>query len=217
MVKRLADDGGSSSDEDKRPKKLAKILLPIKATDLLAAPLNNPATKNKKLNPLVKLKTALIKPNNSASSSSTIAQSTTAPSTSSTAPSAPAPIVKPSLGGLGLLGSYSDSSSHSDSDNWFVSSIQPPWLHYKRMWRLYIHDFCFKYTRALQPQDSATSQSVAVDELLNGRDFDSIQMCRDNGICSDAIRSVLPLTFNWSLYLPQVRFYLLLLVHWIFV
>ncbi|XP_046650323.1 splicing factor YJU2-like isoform X2 [Daphnia pulicaria] len=117
MVKRLADDGGSSSDEDKRPKKLAKILLPIKATDLLAAPLNNPATKNKKLNPLVKLKTALIKPNNSASSSSTIAQSTTAPSTSSTAPSAPAPVVKPSLGGLGLLGSYSDSSSHSDSDN----------------------------------------------------------------------------------------------------
>jgi hypothetical protein len=115
IVKRLADDGGSSSDEDKRPKKLAKTLLPIKATDLLAAPLNNTTTKNKKLNPLVKIKTALIKPNNSASSTSAIAP--TAPSTSSTAPSTPAPVVKPSLGGLGLLGSYSDSSSHSDSDN----------------------------------------------------------------------------------------------------
>lgn len=121
IVKRLADDGGSSSDEDKRPKKLAKTLLPIKATDLLAAPLNNTTTKNKKLNPLVKIKTALIKPNNSASSTSAIAP--TAPSTSSTAPSTLAPVVKPSLGGLGLLGSYSDSSSHSDSDNWFVSSI----------------------------------------------------------------------------------------------
>nr|SVE76715.1 EOG090X0G3U [Daphnia longispina] len=41
IVKRLADD----------------------ATDLLAAPLNNTTTKNKKLNPLVKMKSALIKPN----------------------------------------------------------------------------------------------------------------------------------------------------------
>jgi hypothetical protein len=113
IVKRLVDDGGSSSDEDKRPKKLAKTL-PIKATDLLAGPLNNAqASKNKKLNPLVKIKTALIKPN-SASSPST---STTPPSTSANISSAPAQTVKSSLGGLGLLGSYSDSSSHSDSDN----------------------------------------------------------------------------------------------------
>nr|SVE79821.1 EOG090X0G3U [Daphnia magna] len=114
IVKRLVDDGGSSSDEDKRPKKQAKMLT-IKATDLLAAPLNN-APKNKKLNPLVKIKTALIKPNSAAASTSSSTTTSTAP-TSSTAPSAPAPIVKPSLGGLSLLGSYSDSSSHSDSDN----------------------------------------------------------------------------------------------------
>nr|SVE86456.1 EOG090X0G3U [Daphnia similis]SVE87083.1 EOG090X0G3U [Daphnia similis]SVE87707.1 EOG090X0G3U [Daphnia similis]SVE88338.1 EOG090X0G3U [Daphnia similis] len=116
IVKRLVDDGGSSSDEDKRPKKQAKMLT-VKATDLLAAPLNN-ASKNKKPNPLVKIKTALIKPNSdAASTSSSSTTPSTAPSTSTTAPSAPAPIVKSSLGGLSLLGSYSDSSSHSDSDN----------------------------------------------------------------------------------------------------
>nr|SVE76089.1 EOG090X0G3U [Daphnia hispanica] len=80
IVKRLVDNGGSST------------------TDLLAGTLNN-AAKNKKLNPLVKLKTALIKPNSASTSA------------------APVPIVKSSLGGLSLLGSYSDSSSHSDSDN----------------------------------------------------------------------------------------------------
>ncbi|KAI9554089.1 hypothetical protein GHT06_019361 [Daphnia sinensis] len=115
IVKRLVDDGGSSSDEDKRPKKQAKMLT-VKATDLLAAPLNN-ASKNKKPNPLVKIKTALIKPNADAASTSSSTPPSTAPSTSTTAPSAPAPIVKSSLGGLSLLGSYSDSSSHSDSDN----------------------------------------------------------------------------------------------------
>lgn len=112
IVKRLVDDGGSSGDEDKRPKKQAKIM-PVKATDLLAGPLNN-AAKNKKLNPLVKLKTALIRPNSATTSTGTT--TATAPSTSSTAPSAPAPLVK-SSGGLSLLGAYSDSSSHSDSDN----------------------------------------------------------------------------------------------------
>nr|SVE89589.1 EOG090X0G3U [Daphnia sinensis]SVE91470.1 EOG090X0G3U [Daphnia sinensis] len=115
IVKRLVDDGGSSSDEDKRPKKQAKMLT-VKATDLLAAPLNN-ASKNKKPNPLVKIKTALIKPNADAASTSSSTPPSTAPSTSTTAPSAPAPIVKSTLGGLSLLGSYSDSSSHSDSDN----------------------------------------------------------------------------------------------------
>nr|SVE74879.1 EOG090X0G3U [Daphnia carinata] len=114
IVKRLVDDGGSS-DEDKRPKKQAKMLT-IKATDLLAAPSNN-APKNKKPNPLVKIKTALIKPNSAAASTSSSTIPSTAPSTSTTAPPAPAPIVKSSLGGLSLLGSYSDSSSHSDSDN----------------------------------------------------------------------------------------------------
>nr|SVE77934.1 EOG090X0G3U [Daphnia lumholtzi]SVE78564.1 EOG090X0G3U [Daphnia lumholtzi] len=112
---RLVDDGGSSSDEDKRPKKQAKMLT-VKATDLLAAPLNN-ASKNKKPNPLVKIKTALIKSNAGAASASSSTPPSTDPSTSTTAPSAPAPIVKSSLGGLSLLGSYSDSSSHSDSDN----------------------------------------------------------------------------------------------------
>nr|SVE73888.1 EOG090X0G3U [Daphnia atkinsoni] len=112
IVKRLVDDGGSSDDEDKRPKKQAKTMT-VKATDLLAGPLHN-AAKNKKLNPLVKLKTALIKPNSGTTSTGTT--TATAPSTSSTAPSAPAPIVK-SSGGLSLLGAYSDSSSNSDTDN----------------------------------------------------------------------------------------------------
>nr|SVE74511.1 EOG090X0G3U [Daphnia barbata] len=109
----LADDGGSSSDEDKRPKKQAKTVA-IKATDLLAAPLSTAATKNKKLNPLVKLKTSLVKPSSSASTSNAV---TPPGSSCSTSASPDAPTSKPSLGGLSLLGSYSDSSSHSDSDN----------------------------------------------------------------------------------------------------
>lgn len=122
IVKRLADDGGSSSDEDKRPKKFAKTLTTgIKATDLLAAPLINP--NKKKLNPLVKLKTA-IKPGAGSTNTITPAAPSTA-STSSIAPStssassttASTPVVKKTLGGLSLLGSYSDSSSQSDSDN----------------------------------------------------------------------------------------------------
>lgn len=104
-MKRLADDAGSSSDEEKRPKKFAKTF-PMKATDLLAAPVV--AKPAKKMNPLVKPKTTTTKPVLSASTSSE-----TTPSTSS----APVPAVKPSLGGLSLLGSYSDSSSQSDSDN----------------------------------------------------------------------------------------------------
>nr|SVE75457.1 EOG090X0G3U [Daphnia dolichocephala] len=77
IVKRLADD----------------------ATDLLAAPLNTAITKNKKLNPLVKLKTSLVKPSSSASTSNAVLP------TSSTSASPAAPILKPSLGGLRKRGS----------------------------------------------------------------------------------------------------------------
>ena len=85
IVKRLADDSGSSSDEDKRPAKLLKTA-PTKATDILAGPSTFQQPLRKKINYLVKPKST---------------------------PPPPPTVTKPaaSLGGLSLLGSYSDSSS----------------------------------------------------------------------------------------------------------
>ena len=111
IVKRLADDSGSSSDDDKRPNKMLKILpTNAKATDILAGPSSSINTNGgdgnsqplrKKMNLLVKPKTAISK----------ATPATSVPQQSTTA------VVKPVLGGLSLLGSYSDSSNQSDSDN----------------------------------------------------------------------------------------------------
>lgn len=137
IVKRLADDGGSSSDEDKRPPKLAKIL-PIKATDLLAAPTNPKPPK--KLNSLVRLKTA------NASTPSASTSTNPPPPTALSTSSAPVPTVKTSLGGLSLLGSYSDSSSQSDSDNWssfcFCFSIESAFFFWENNWDAFVFGTC---------------------------------------------------------------------------
>nr|CAG4649769.1 EOG090X0G3U [Scapholeberis mucronata]SVE93949.1 EOG090X0G3U [Scapholeberis mucronata] len=113
IVKRLVDND-DSSDEDKRPKKLPKVL-PAKATDLLVPSSN---VKPKKPNPLVRLKSDKQTPTSVGPSTISSTQSAAIPTSSAPpAQSTSNPIVKKSLGGLSLLGSYSDSSSQSDSDN----------------------------------------------------------------------------------------------------
>jgi hypothetical protein len=104
IVKRLADDSGSSSDDDKRPNKMLKVLSTnAKATDILAGPSSSTDGSGQPLRKKINL---LIKPKSAVSKAApvTVPQSLTA-------------AVKPALGGLSLLGSYSDSSSQSDSDN----------------------------------------------------------------------------------------------------
>lgn len=110
IVKRLADDSGSSSDDDKRPNKMLKILpINAKATDILAGPSssNNANGGDSSSQPLRKKINLLVKPKSAVNK----AAPSTAPQQSTTA------VVKPVMGGLSLLGSYSDSSSQSDSDS----------------------------------------------------------------------------------------------------
>nr|CAG4635133.1 EOG090X0G3U [Alona affinis] len=106
VVKRLADDDNSSDEDGVRP-----------TTDLLAGPSasgsgssttssNNPLVR-KKMAPLVRPKTA---PPNPPAKAATTSDVTTASSTTTTEP-----VAKAALGGLSLLGSYSDSDS-SGSD-----------------------------------------------------------------------------------------------------
>lgn len=121
VVKRLADDDSSSSDGETRPKKIFKAPT-AKPTDLLAGPSSSAGSSNslrKKIAPLVRPKSS----NNSAAGSSaaakpppasTVTTNTVDIPTTNTATNA-APAAKPALGGLSLLGSYSDSSP-SDSD-----------------------------------------------------------------------------------------------------
>jgi len=80
----LADD----DEETARPTKIPKIVMPVKATDLLAGP---SATRKNKMMPLVRPKSSNNPP------------AVVAPKDSVAPP-------KPALGGLSLLGSYSDSS-----------------------------------------------------------------------------------------------------------
>lgn len=122
-IKRLADD---DSDEERRQKKAKTVIgATAKATDLLAAP--QTGTNNvvkKKLNNLVRPKKANESSTPSSSSQSSV--TATPPATSSasvpvvslkptTATQTPQPEIKKTIGGLSLLGSYSDSESGSDS------------------------------------------------------------------------------------------------------
>ena len=102
IIKRLADD--DSDEEIHRPP--VKVLKAANPTDLLCAPPGG--TKNKKVNPLVRVKSQKTAANNADSMNPVAAApaSSSAAGSSSSGSAAPAKTL-----GLSLLGAYSDSDS----------------------------------------------------------------------------------------------------------